>query len=313
MAQALDPRVEQAGLVKEVTQDQVIDPDAKFAFQQTFKELPGLTIGSRPGHLPRVMMFSLTNDGSEKVNPKGLTRKDAHRRWNFQFVDQARESLYMVVRDQPFSGRDSHTNMQTEIHLFPRKYIPSVKDLGEHYQVVLSTGEQMLFDKNSREVISGPFKESPIDYDQDRFKRKNPLIHYEGEGLMIKISQRGENPRYEEVWGQKKMATVSFPSKYSKPCQLRPSLLWDHRKIKGEDTPSLMPLYKTDEDLYKIVERECKWDLKSLTEKSQTLSDADCVHCGPITTEPVVEQADPLEALMREIQMQELIKELESR
>lgn len=300
---ASDSLLELASWSQAPERDIVKDQDAKFAILQSFAEAPGVQIGYRPGNPKRIMSFTVQNSGSSKMNPRGLKNDDSLRTWHFQFTDRARESIYMVVRDQPFSGRDSHVNMQTEMHLFPRNVVPSIKDLGDRYRVTLPTGETVDYDRKSREVIAGPFKEQAIDYNSNRQARANPKIDYNGNGLSIKVSQRGENPRYAEIWGQKKSATISYPSKYSKSCSLSPALLWDHKKVAGEDTPPLTPLYKTDLELYKIVERHCHWDLSGLLKMKspdQTNIDGSCAHCGNKLQE-IAPAVDPIGELIKSL------------
>lgn len=261
-----DARIEEAKISRLFEKNKTTNPDAKFYSVQTFADYPGLSLGAIKVPTTQIMRISLTNTGSKKVNPRGLKNSDSLRNWNFNFVDHARENNYIALRDQPFSGRDSHVNMQTEIHLFPRTWIPSIKESQdkENYIVKLTTGEELIFSKSEREIIQGPIQESPIDYNSDRFKRNNPRASYSGKGIMIEVSQRGENPRYAQVWGQKKSAIISYPSKYSSNCKLSPKLLWDHEMESGKDTPSLMPLFQSDAELYSILETHCAWNLSEL-------------------------------------------------
>jgi len=214
-----------------------------------------------------VVGFAVKNDGSPTINPVGLRRKGAGREYAFHFADRARENIYLAINDDvKLSGRFSHDNMFRELHFFPRKQLPSLQI--DHskglLEVTLPTGEPVMFDQDSMEVVGGVLKESPIDFNRSRHLRHNPEVRYKGDFLAITVAQRGEAPRRAKVWGQTKYAEAYYPAKYKKACRLSPKHIWDQRPKPGDNDPKLTMLHKSDAELYAAVERQCGWDLSQL-------------------------------------------------
>lgn len=220
-----------------------------------------------PSDQRSVIGFSFQNDGSPTVNPVGLRRKGARREYAFHFADRARENIYLAINDDvKISGRFSHDNMFRELHFFPRKQLPSLQvDHSEGLlKVTLPTGEPVLFDQDSMELVGGALKESPIDFNRSRHLRHNPEVRYKGDYLAVTVAQRGEAPRRAKVWGQTKYAEVHYPSKYKKACRVSPKHIWDQRPKKGDNDPKLTMLHKSDAELFAAVERQCGWNLSQL-------------------------------------------------
>lgn len=217
--------------------------------------------------------FSLLNTGSPQVNPAGLRRKGAQRQYTFLFADRARENIYLAINDDvKLSGRFSHDNMFRELHFFPRRQLPSLKadkDRGL-LKITLPTGEPVLVDQHTMELVGGALREDPIDFNPSRYSRKNPLVHYQGDYLAISVAQRGESPRRAKVWGQTKYAEVHYPSRYAKSCRISPKLIWDQRPKPGDNEPKLTMLHSTDDTLFAMVEKQCNWDLSALKQGEPT-------------------------------------------
>jgi len=222
-----------------------------------------------PERKPEMVGFSLRNDGSPKINRRGLKKTGALRQYTFLFADRARENIHLAVNDDvKLSGRFSHDNMFRELHFFPRKQLPglSVDNTNGQLKVTLPTGEPVMFDRDTLEITDGVLTESPIDFNPSRHKRKNPAVNYQGDFLAISIDQRGESPRRAKVWGRNKLATVHYPSRYSKPCRLSPKYIWDQRPKRGDREPKLHMLHATDDSLFATIEKHCRWDLSTLRE-----------------------------------------------
>lgn len=229
-----------------------------------------------PGRQRSVVGFAVQNDGSAKINPVGLKRKGARREYAFHFADRARENIYLAINDDvKISGRFSHDNMFRELHFFPRKQLPSMEV--DHSQgvieVTLPTGEEVLFDEDSMEVVGGALKEAPIDFNRSRHLRHNPEVQYKGKFLAITVAQRGEAPRRAKVWGQRKFAEVYYPAKYKKTCKLSPGHIWDQKPKKGDSDPKLTMLHKSDAELFAVIERRCGWDLSQLKGTAATIAE----------------------------------------
>ena len=233
--------------------------------------IPGFTYMSyRPGKRLEPVGFTLTNRGSERINPEGLHSR-AMREYQFLFSDRAEENIFLNVTDDvAVSGRYSHDNMFRELHFFPRLQLPTVKQEsdGHRLKVTLPTGEPVVFDARTKEIVGGGLHEKPMDCNPNRHARKDPVIRYNGKGLLITVAQRGEDPRLARVWGRKKYAEVDYPAKYAKPCRVSPGLIWDQHRRPGELYPPLTMLYPTDDKLFAMLEKHCSWDLHKLAERA---------------------------------------------
>lgn len=230
-----------------------------------------------PGRQRSVVGFSVQNEGSAKVNPVGLKRRGARREYAFLFADRARENIHLAINDDvKLSGRFSHDNMFRELHFFPRNQLPTLRV--DHAKglltVTLPTGEPVLFDRDSMELIGGALTEGPIDFNRSRHQRRNPEVRYRGKYLAVTVAQRGEAPRRARVWGQAKYAEAHYPAKYPKPCRLSPRHLWDQRPKPGDSDPKLTMLHRTDAELFDVIERQCGWDLAQLRQQDAVLADA---------------------------------------
>jgi len=221
----------------------------------------------RPGGHEAVEGFTLVNRGSERINPKGLCGVASLRSYKFLYPDRALENMYLNVTDDvAVSGRYSHDNMFRELHFFPRLQLPTVEKVadGRRLEVTLPTGEKVDFDARTKEIVGGVLREAPLDLNPNRHARHNPDIGYRGRNLMITVAQRGEAPRLARVWGQTKYAEVYYPVKYGKPCRVSPALIWEQRPKPGDTDASLTMLHPTDDTLFAMLERECRWDLREL-------------------------------------------------
>ncbi len=233
--------------------------------------IPGFTYMTyRAGNRAEPVGFTLTNKGSPRINPRGLHGR-AMREFQFLFADRAEENVFLNVTDDvAISGRYSHDNMFRELHFFPRLQLPSVKRVedGQRLKVTLPTGEPLLFDARTKEIVGGVLQERPMDCNPNRSARKDPAISYSGKGLFITVAQRGEDPRLARVWGRTKYAEVEYPTKYPKPCRVSPALIWDQHRRSGSLYPPLTMLHPTDATLFAMLEKQCGWDLHELAERA---------------------------------------------
>jgi hypothetical protein len=133
--------------------------------------------------------FSFDNMGPNKI----VSAKDSYRDFRFSYLEQARQNIAMEVDDAP-NDTVSHT-MHSIFMFFPRKIMPVVEQLAQTLQVTLPTGELMIFNRESNEVIGGVFEEGPVDVSSDRFKRHYADLRYKGKGVLLRVNARGQSPQ----------------------------------------------------------------------------------------------------------------------
>lgn len=122
--------------------------------------------------------------------------RSSQRGFNFDYLEKARQNLSMEVDDSP-NGFVSHT-MHSVFMFFPRKNLPLVEQLSGTINVTLPNGEKIIFQKYSKEIVDGVFKEGPIDVSPDRTKRQYPDLKYTGKGVVLRVNARGQAPQLGE-------------------------------------------------------------------------------------------------------------------
>lgn len=133
--------------------------------------------------------FSVTNIGTNSI----VSEEESQRAYDFAYDEQATQNLSLMISDIP-NGTVSHT-MHTHFMFFPRTYMPVgevTKD--EDVKVTLPTGEEILFNKDGV-ITGGIFKEGPVDYTPDRFKRTYANLKYQGKGILLRANARGQMPQ----------------------------------------------------------------------------------------------------------------------
>ncbi len=198
--------------------------------------------------------FTLSNRGSPTINPVG---GQVRREYTFSAPQSARQDSGLLVYEwgtTEAAAADSAWSMMTEIVFFPRKNLPAIRDNeAGAYELTLQTGEKVLFDKMTKEILGGVLQETaPIDMNANRQIRKFAALKYTGKGVMVRSDQRGESPRSSIVWGQKKVVTIYWGDKI---CKVSPADIWQQSNGEGGSG-----LYANDADFYKVLKQKCNWD-----------------------------------------------------
>jgi len=205
--------------------------------------------------------FSFANVGSPNINPHGGRGAASvpRREFSFKYPQRARQGIHMEVYEFAIpNGRDSHTAMHSSLYFFPRRVLPSFgfENGSRHLKVVLPTGEPVLFDRMTKEIVAGVLREDgPIDRNRNRRNRKFARLSYRGQGVMVRINQRGEVPESEYLWG-KRVPKYAVIQNGDRTCKVRAKKLWHQGYGKGSN----YFLYPTDEGFRrKILVGECGW------------------------------------------------------
>ena len=241
-----------------------------FRFERTYgsTDVPGMEyFFCRDRDRIQVVGFVLKNRGSQRINPAGMEGRKSFREYCFLYPDRARENIHLIITDDvAISGRYSQDNMFREWHFFPRRYLPAleVSKPDNRAVVTLPTGETVAYDLDTKEVVAGVLRERALDMTRSRHARSNPRVTYQGDYLAVTVAQRGESARRARVWGRRKMARVHYPAKYPRPCEISPRHLWDQNPDPGDSDPRLTMLHTSDQAVFDVIERQCRWDLAEL-------------------------------------------------
>ena len=133
--------------------------------------------------------FSFVNIGENSI----VTRPESSRTFTFEYPEQASQNLAMMIDDSP-NDTVSHT-MHSVFMFFPRTQLPLVEELSGIIEVTLPTGEKIVFQKESKEIVTGVLEEGPVDISPDRFKRHYANLKYKGYGVVLRVNARGQSPQ----------------------------------------------------------------------------------------------------------------------
>lgn len=151
----------------------------------------------------KVVGFSLTNYGVNNIIPsfcaptvKGNEDNcKPQRAFHFNFRDQATQNISINIDD--YVNFWTSQSMHSKFMFFPRSVVPSIKTNKESntQTVTLPTGEEVIFDLETSQIIDGVLEEGPMDVvSKNRFSRKFANIRYKGEGVVVRINARGQSP-----------------------------------------------------------------------------------------------------------------------
>lgn len=134
--------------------------------------------------------FSVENLGDNSIVSTHKTRF-AQRVYNFDYLEQARQNIAMEVDDSASSSLSQ--GMHSVFMFFPRKNLPYVEQLSGTINVTLPTGEKMIFQKDSKEIVDGVFTEGPVD------KKSFADLKYNGKGVLLRANAKGQSPQFEQA------------------------------------------------------------------------------------------------------------------
>jgi hypothetical protein len=176
--------------------------------------------------------FLFSNYGVNEIAGKPIVSgNEVEREWKFVSRDNSKRETFLWLTDDGGSGKISD-RMDSMLVFIPRKVKPTAKLIGEEVHVTIPTGEVIVFDKKTKVVKSGVMKEGKVDVNPDKYKRKFAPMNYEGNGIVLRIDHRGEDPR---VFA--KMVSIS---QKGKTCQIPRSDLWENVSFKFADDSQLI-------------------------------------------------------------------------
>lgn len=137
--------------------------------------------------------FEMANNGDNRI-VDSAKNPERQREFAFLYPEQARQNLSMWFRDY-VSDRDSES-LHSIFMMFPRKQLFLVEELSGTIDVTLPTGEKMIFNKETKEIVDGVFVEGPMaSIKVDKRKRHYIDLKYQGKGVVLRANARGQMPQ----------------------------------------------------------------------------------------------------------------------
>jgi hypothetical protein len=145
--------------------------------------------------------FKLINLGDNNTVPHSGNM--IGREFTFMFQDMARSDLELLVWDIP-DENTNHGHLKMMM-FFPRKILPAIRFNSEKNTLIvtLPTREEVIFNAETKEILSGALKEAPMEQD-NAGNAISPLVSYTGTGVVIEAHRLNEYP----VGSIKNMATI---------------------------------------------------------------------------------------------------------
>lgn len=204
--------------------------------------------------------FKLFNGGPNKI----VTTNEYYinRAFEFEFPDRARSDMKMMIVDSP-DDFTSHTTYSIML-FFPRKNLPSIKEVGDELHVTLPNGELVKYNASTREIIGGVLTEGKMAQDPKNKNKAFPAaVKYNGEGVVIRADKSGDLP-YGDIELRDgspapsiSIATVS--KKGFKDCKIPSKELWYNDKEKNDVL--IRPEYANDSGLDSFLKKKCGFSL----------------------------------------------------
>jgi hypothetical protein len=216
----------------------------------------------------KLSSITLKNTSSDLINPTGTdTFQGATREYTFQFEQQARQEMKLSVADNSaLTGKVTSDYLYSSLTFIPRLVIPYVEtneETGNCSQTVfLPTGEPVVFDSLSKEIIGGVLSELPIDLTESRHSRKFAKLEYTGKGIVIRADRRGGTPEmsHSVSWNSNEKISDALISYQDKTCIVSKDKIWKNTR-NGDLTQDFK--YATDQEfLDKVIKPNCNWDIE---------------------------------------------------
>lgn len=190
--------------------------------------------------------FKFHNNGVNLIVTKKLASKKYSRTYTVMAIENKKQEAYLEVEDKVGTGLSRYR--RSRFYLFPRKYIPIVKDLYKVSQLLLANGESIYLFKNQSTLAErSVFNEQSITLNEDY-----PAVDYVGRGLVLRIDYHAN-----QLVAQGS-ARVSYPQKAL------------HCKLDAESLFNPLPMmsfkFVEDKDFFIEVVKNCP-QFKSLLVK----------------------------------------------
>ncbi len=214
-----------------------------------------------------IVSILINNNGSPRINPHGNGEHDSSKRtFRFSFKERSKQDIKLeITDDSALTKRLSHDLLHTTLVFIPRKVMPYVEakivNGKELLIMVLPTGEKVIFDKRTNEIIGGALSEKPMDFNPSRHNRKFAAIDYTGKGISIRADRRAGLPeKTHKVAFNKNERSKAVIKHQGKSCYVSKSDIWAN-STNGEHTTPYFK-YKSDQEfLDQVIRAKCGWNI----------------------------------------------------
>ena len=124
----------------------------------------------------------------------GLSRRN--REIFIKSLEESFNGTFLTFQDVDSSIRAAQ-QMGSDIFLLPRKVKPSMSVSGYQLRIKLQTGEEVILDKDTKQIISGALREGPPSFGS---ATQPANVHYNGSGISIRMDLRTyDDPRKKSI------------------------------------------------------------------------------------------------------------------
>jgi hypothetical protein len=191
--------------------------------------------------------FTIDNVGHNRiVNTDKL--ENASRSFQFEYVEQARQNLQLIIEDA--SGSEEVEGRHTFFMFFPRKQLHTVEQLTGTLNVTLPTGEKVIFQRASKEIVEGVLNEAPLAQGQV------PDVKYRGQGLVLKALGPTLAPQLSQAGAED---VIIFNAATGQRCKRPKTDFWEQLDV----TPIEFRFAKDDE-FERYLKAKCGFGLPKL-------------------------------------------------
>jgi hypothetical protein len=207
------------------------------------------------------------NNSQNAINPR-TSENGSNRQYRFIFEERSKQNIHLSITDDAgLTGLMSSDLLESTIVFIPRKNLPYVEPVQDSQsetctrKIFLPTGEFMILNALTNEIIDGVLKEYPMDMTASRHQRKFAGLEYTGNGIMIRADRRAGTPEhtYTQSFNVNENISKAIITRKGKTCLVSKDLIWENTM--NADVGAYFK-YSTDQEfLDKVINPICGWGL----------------------------------------------------
>ena len=239
---------------------------AKLQRVLAFARLCRMSVGTdQNGDLVEI---NFENNTQNAINPR-TAEHGSTRQYRFVFEERSKQNIHLAITENSgLTSQMSHDLLESTIIFIPRKNLPYVEPVQDPEsetctrKIYLPTGEFMVLNAMTNEIIDGVLKEYPMDMTASRHNRKFAGLEYTGNGIMIRADRRAGTPEhtYTQSFNVNENISKAVITRKGRTCLVSKSLIWENTM--NADVGAYFK-YSTDQEfLDKVINPVCGWGLR---------------------------------------------------